>query len=320
MRVVVTGGAGFMGAAFTRHIHQQAEVVCLDALTYAADLHNLEGFEYQLVEGTICNQQLVDEVVSSADAVVHFAAESHVDRSIDAPEDFVQTNVVGTYRLLEAVRKNPHVRFHHISTDEVYGSISAGAFNENSPYKPNSPYAASKAASDHFVRSYGKTYNLLVTTSHASNNYGPGQYPEKFMPVMIRALIEKKPLPVYGQGLNVRDWLYVDDHARAVWTILQKGAKGEVYNIGADNPRCNIDVLKQLISIYEELTGEANLEELITFVEDRPGHDLRYAIDASKLKKELGWMPQMPFDQGLKQTIQWYLDVSKKENRLCHTR
>ncbi len=317
MRVLVTGGAGFMGSSFIRLIHEVADVVCLDALTYAADRKNLDGLQCQFVEGDICDAALVENLVKDVDQVVHFAAESHVDRSIENASDFAKTNVMGTLCLLEAVRKYPHVHFHHISTDEVYGSTKEGMFSELSPYRPNSPYAASKAASDHFVRAYCKTYDLFVTTSHSSNNYGPAQYPEKFMPVMIHAMMDKKPLPVYGQGVNVRDWLYVDDHAKAVWKIVQKGQKGRVYNIGADNPRRNIDVLHEMIEVYEKQTGESGIKELITFVDDRPGHDLRYSVDASKIRDDLGWAPEMNFDEGLEKTVNWY--VQKKENRLCHS-
>ena len=323
-RILVTGGAGFMGSSFIRLLEGdpafKGEIINLDAMTYAGSRKNLEGLKCKFVEGNICDQTLVEGLVENVDIVVHFAAESHVDRSIASAEDFVQTNVMGTFRLLEAVRRFPHVHFHHVSTDEVYGSIKEGSFVETSPYKPNSPYAASKAASDHFVRSFAKTYGLSVTLSHSSNNYGPGQFPEKFIPVMIHALMKKKPLPVYGQGVNVRDWLYVDDHARAVRLILEKGRKGEMYNISAHNPRRNIDVLHLLIRIYERMSGEKDLKELIAFVDDRPGHDLRYALCADKLQNELGWQPEVDFEEGLKETICWYQDAQKQVDRLCHSR
>lgn len=327
MRLLVTGGAGFMGSAFIRHCLADptfdGSIVNWDALTYAGDLSNLSTVEsdvrYSFVKADICDLSDLSEI----DCVVHFAAESHVDRSIDSADAFVQTNVVGTYRLLETLRKFPKCHFHHISTDEVYGSIDEGEFTEHSPYRPNSPYAASKAASDHFVRAYAKTYGLSVTLSHASNNYGPGQYPEKLIPLMITKLIERMPLPIYGQGVNVRDWLYVDDHARAVRLIIEQGKRGEVYNVGGHQCLRNRDLIKILINVFERITGAQGSEELITYVTDRPGHDRRYAIDTTKIRHELGWRPEMDFEQGLERTVRWYLEkmnVSSSDNRLCHSR
>lgn len=292
--ILVTGGAGFMGSAFVRYVRSffEGEIVVLDAMTYAADLKRLEGFECVFVRGDINDDTLLRKLYAEydIDTIVHFAAETHVDRSIADPTDFIRTNVNGTYALLEFVRAHPKVRFHHISTDEVYGSIEEGCFTEESPYAPNSPYSASKAASDHLVRSYGVTYGLAVTISHASNNYGPYQHPEKLIPHMIKCRQEGKPLPVYGEGLQVRDWLHVEDHARAVWTILQKGKIGEVYNIGGENEWRNIDLVRLI-------------DENIVFVTDRPGHDFRYAIDGTKMRS-LGWAPEKDFEREIRRLVE----------------
>lgn len=320
-RLLVTGGAGFIGSAFIRyvlnHVPECEKIVNLDLLTYAGNRRNLSDIEqdprYVFVKGNVCDEPLVESLCkgNGIDAIVHFAAESHVDRSIKSPKLFFETNVGGTFSLLEVVRRLPHLYFHHVSTDEVYGSLSdSGYFSENSPYRPNSPYSASKAASDHFVRAYANTYGLSITLSHCSNNYGPYQFPEKFIPLMILNCLQKKPLPVYGKGINVRDWLYVEDHAEALWLILSKGKKGEVYDIGGGTERRNIDLLHLLI---DEISLQKNsdpkeLKELITFVPDRLGHDLRYAIDSSKIKKEIGWKPRHDLESGLKKTIAWYLE------------
>lgn len=309
----MTGGAGFMGSAFIRFILKQeafeGHLSNLDLLTYAGHLENLESVKddarYTFFHGDIRDHALLKKIQSERPitAIVHFAAETHVDRSITDPDAFIQTNIVGTYGLLEFVRKHPEIHFHHISTDEVYGALgNEGAFTENSPYKPNSPYSASKASSDHLVRSYGVTYKLSTTTSHASNNYGPGQYPEKFIPLMIQRIKEKKELPIYGAGENIREWLFVEDHARAIWTILQHGKKGEVYNIGGGNEMKNIDLLHLLFDVMEDVTGEKVNEKLITYVADRPGHDFRYAMDGAKIE-QLGYRPIWPLKAGLRETI-----------------
>ncbi len=320
-RFLVTGGAGFIGSAFIRyglkHTPQCEKIVNLDALTYAADLRNLDSAEtdtrYFFVRGDIRDEALVEKLCMEheIDAIVHFAAESHVDRSILGPRAFYETNVGGTLSLLEVVRRHKHIHFHHISTDEVYGSLSQeGAFCEHSPYRPNSPYAASKAASDHFVRAYSHTYGLSSTISHCTNNYGPCQNVEKFIPRMIYGCYHKKPLSVYGDGVNVRDWIFVDDHSEAVWSILEKGEKGQVYAIGGGCERKNIDLLHALIREFAQLKEEdpKDLMPLITFVSDRPGHDFRYAIDSSKIKGELGWRPLHDISSGIRKTIAWYLE------------
>lgn len=316
-KILVTGGAGFIGSAFIRwgleNFKDVEKIVNLDLLTYAASQRNMSAFQddprHIFVMGDIKDFQLVDSLCKThqIEAIVHFAAESHVDRSISNPQAFIDTNILGTFSLLEVVRKNPHLHFHHISTDEVYGSMVDGYFDESSPYRPNSPYAASKAASDHLVRSWGKTYNLSTTISHCSNNYGPCQHEEKFIPLMISHCLQGKPLPVYGQGLNVRDWLYVDDHADAVWKILNHGQKGGVYDIGGKTEKRNIDLLHTLIELVAKKTSKSHLHDLITFVEDRPGHDFRYAIDATKITTELGWQPFHSLEQGLEKTINWYI-------------
>jgi dTDP-glucose 4,6-dehydratase len=318
-RLLVTGGAGFIGSAFIRRLLQSSafkgKIVNLDLLTYAGSLENLNGFashpRYLFIQGDINNQALVEKILESKeiDAIVHFAAETHVDRSIASARPFLEANVMGTLSLLEAVRKFPHVHFHHISTDEVYGSLGeSGFFHEHSPYRPSSPYSASKAASDHLVRAFALTYGLRATLSHCSNNYGPRQFPEKFIPLMILNCLLGKPLPVYGRGANVRDWLYVDDHADAVWTILKRGKSGETYDIGGGVELSNLELLGRIIDILAEEVGvdPAKYRSLIRFVEDRPGHDFRYAIDASKLGKELGWNPATSLQQGLLRTVRWY--------------
>jgi dTDP-glucose 4,6-dehydratase len=319
-RLLVTGGAGFIGSAFIRYLLRssdfQGKIVNLDILTYAGNLENLNGFQnhprYRFIQGDIKNQPLVEQILEEheIDAIVHFAAETHVDRSIASARLFFETNVLGTLALLEAVRKFPDVHFHHISTDEVYGSLGeGGAFDEHSPYRPNSPYSASKAASDHAVRSFAHTYGLSTTLSHCSNNYGPGQFPEKYIPVMILNCLRGKSLPVYGRGANVRDWLYAEDHAEAIWTILKQGKKGETYDIGGGTELSNLNLLHLLIQLlaHEQKTDPEQYRPLIRFVEDRPGHDFRYAIDSSKIRNQLGWKPKTSFQDGLIRTIRWYM-------------
>jgi dTDP-glucose 4,6-dehydratase len=318
---LVTGGAGFIGSAFVRYLLGPAgytgTLTNLDLLTYAGNLENVASFandpRYRFVKGDILDSELVSGLVRdhAVDTIVHFAAESHVDRSIVAPDAFIQTNVVGTFRLLEVVRRAPHVHLHHVSTDEVFGSLGAtGVFREDTAYSPNSPYSASKAASDHLVRAYAHTYGVSVTLSNTSNNYGPYQFPEKLIPVLILNLLANKSLPIYGDGLNVRDWLYVDDHAEALWTIIQRGRAGETYNIGGEGERTNLDIVHLLIAHVASATGKsrAALEKLITFVKDRPGHDRRYAIDFSKLTAELGWTPRHDLERGLSATVRFYLE------------
>lgn len=318
--LLVTGGSGFIGSAFIRYLLGPAgfggRVVNLDLLTYAGNPENVASVaaddRYRFVHGDIGNSELVRALVAEhgIDCVVHFAAESHVDRSIVAPGAFVETNVVGTFRLLEVVRQAPHVHFHHVSTDEVFGSLGpTGAFREDTPYSPNSPYSASKAASDHFVRAYTHTYGLSTTLSNCSNNYGPYQFPEKLIPLMILNLLAGKSLPVYGDGLNVRDWLYVDDHAEAIWSIVRSGRAGETYNVGGEGERTNLEIIGLLMASVATQAGKslADLEQLVTFVTDRPGHDRRYAIDFSKIKSELGWEPRHDLARGLADTVSWYL-------------
>ncbi|MBO9476119.1 dTDP-glucose 4,6-dehydratase [Shimia sp. R11_0] len=324
MKLLVTGGAGFIGSAVVRlAIARGHEVINLDALTYAACLENLRSVDqdpkYHFIEGDICNLALLETIFAThePDAVMHLAAESHVDRSIDGPGAFVQTNVLGTYNLLQAARgyweqKNrPNTFiFHHISTDEVYGSLGAeGQFTEETPYAPNSPYSASKASSDHMVRAWGETYGLPYVLTNCSNNYGPYHFPEKLIPVVILNALAEKDIPVYGQGLNVRDWLYVEDHADALLTVLQKGDIGRTYNIGGENEARNIDLVEMICAILDRLRPQNRpYSSLIRFVEDRPGHDLRYAIDPSRMRKELGWRPSVTLEEGLEKTVQWYLD------------
>ncbi len=325
---LVTGGAGFIGGNFVhRAVAEGVRVVVLDKLTYAGHretLAPLEGGEnFHFVQGDIGDSALLTRLLGEfqPDAVINFAAESHVDRSIDGPGDFIQTNVVGTFRLLEATRgywqalkpeKKTAFRLLHVSTDEVYGSLGPeGLFTETTAYAPNSPYSASKAASDHLVRAWHHTYGLPVLTTNCSNNYGPYQYPEKLIPLVIHKILAGQPIPVYGTGENVRDWLYVEDHVQAILRVLEAGQPGEVYNIGGNAERQNIEVVRKLCAILDELRPDAQgqpHERLITFVDDRPGHDLRYAIDAGKIQRELGWQPRESFDSGLRRTVQWYLD------------
>jgi dTDP-glucose 4,6-dehydratase len=320
-RLLVTGGAGFIGSAFIRyglsHSPQCEKIVNLDLLTYAADLRNLISLEtdprYLFVQGDIRDDVLVEKlcVEHEIDAIVHFAAESHVDRSILGPRAFFETNVGGTLSLLEVVRRHRHIHFHHISTDEVYGTLAQeGTFSEDSPYRPNSPYSASKAASDHCVRAYAHTYDLSTTLSHCTNNYGPCQNVEKFIPRMIAGCFHKKNLPIYGLGINIRDWIFVDDHSEAIWAILEKGEKGHVYNIGGECERKNIDLLHAIIHEFAHLKEEdpKDLMSLVTFVSDRPGHDFRYAIDCSKMKQEIDWRPLHDLSSGIRKTIAWYLE------------
>jgi dTDP-glucose 4,6-dehydratase len=329
--ILITGGAGFIGGNFVLDwlADPTAEsVVNLDKLTYAGNLATLEALEgdsrHTFVQGDIGDQQLVADLLKTHQprAIVHFAAESHVDRSIHGPAEFVQTNIVGTFNLLECARaywngldesNKAGFRFHHVSTDEVYGSLSASdpAFTETHPYEPNSPYSASKAASDHLVRAWFHTYGLPVITSNCSNNYGPYHFPEKLIPLVILNALGNKPLPIYGDGQQVRDWLYVGDHCAAIREVLAKGKVGETYNIGGWNEKTNIDVVKTICTILDELRPRADgksYAEQVTFVKDRPGHDRRYAMDASKLKRELGWRPAETFDSGIRKTVQWYLD------------
>ena len=324
MKLLITGGAGFIGSAVVRlAIAQGHEVVVLDALTYAACLDNLAPVsgsdKYRFVEGDICDRALLDQVLGDhrPEAVMHLAAESHVDRSIDGPGAFIETNITGTYTLLEAARcywrdssKSDSFRFHHISTDEVFGSLGkTGYFTEETSYAPNSPYAASKAASDHLVRAWHETYGLPVVLSNCSNNYGPYHFPEKLIPVIIINALAGKPLPIYGNGENVRDWLYVEDHADALLTVLTKGKIGRSYNIGGENEVTNIDIVREICVILDRLRPAARpYFELVNFVADRPGHDLRYAIDPTRIRTELGWRPAITLTQGLEKTVRWYLD------------
>jgi len=327
--ILVTGGAGFIGSNFILQWMSQEgpPLVNLDKLTYAGNLRNLEGISsqsgYTFLQGDICDRTLVCDLLERhrPRAIVHFAAESHVDRSIHGPDDFVRTNVNGTFALLEEARaywgqlldsERGQFRFLHVSTDEVYGSLNAGdpAFSETTPYAPNSPYSASKAAADHLVRAYHHTYRLPTLTTNCSNNYGPYQFPEKLIPLMILNARSGKPLPVYGDGLNVRDWLYVEDHCEAIRAVLAKGRPGETYNIGGWSERRNIEIVKGICSILDELCPNDPVvphSKLITFVKDRPGHDRRYAIDAGKIKRELNWKPRETFETGLRKTIEWYL-------------
>ncbi len=308
MRLLVTGGAGFIGSNFIHYwlsAHPQDSMINLDKLTYAGNLASLEDIaanpNYRFVQGDIVDASLVDDLSGAVDIIVHFAAESHVDRSIADSADFIRTNVEGTRVLLEAARRH-NLRFHHVSTDEVFGSLGPAdpKFNENTPYDPRSPYSASKAASDHLVRAYFHTYGLPATISNCSNNYGPYQYPEKLIPLFVTNLIEGKPVPVYGQGANIRDWIHVDDHNRGLDLIIAKGRPGETYCLGGDSEKSNLEITRLIL----ELMGQG--EEKIEYVADRPGHDWRYAIDFSKAKAELGWEPQIGFAEGLARTVAWY--------------
>lgn len=326
---LVTGGLGFIGANFILKARKQklANIINIDKLTYAANPLTLEELQddsgYNFVRGDIGDIDLVSKILEQyqPDAIINFAAESHVDRSILSPIDFIQTNVVGTFQLLEASiaywqnlssPKRASFRFLHISTDEVYGSLSPTdpAFREDTPYAPNSPYAASKAGSDHLVRAYYHTYGLPTVTTNCSNNYGPYQFPEKLIPLMILNALNGKPLPIYGDGQNVRDWLYVEDHCDAIYLVLQQSSIGETYNVGGNNEQNNLTVVKKICEILDELVPQPGLSrsELVTFVKDRPGHDRRYAIDCSKIKRDLGWEPKESFESGLLKTIQWYLN------------
>ncbi|NKK65506.1 dTDP-glucose 4,6-dehydratase [Rhizobium leguminosarum] len=327
MRILVTGGAGFIGSALVRHLVSEigAEVLNVDALTYAGNLASLKSVEsapnYQFLQADICDRARMQEAFASfrPDIVMHLAAESHVDRSISDADDFIQANIVGTFSLLDAARhywdeldarRKSAFRFLHVSTDEVYGSLGdEGLFEETTPYDPSSPYSASKAASDHLAIAWHRTYGLPVVVSNCSNNYGPFHFPEKLIPLMILNALEGKPLPVYGNGANVRDWLYVEDHARALFTIVSRGRPGEKYNVGGRNERRNIDVVHRICAILDGVYSDKGAHaRLITNVTDRPGHDARYAIDASKLESELGWKAQETFETGIEKTVHWYLE------------
>ena len=336
-KILITGGAGFIGSAVIRHIIKNTDdtIINVDKLTYAGNLESLIDVagsqRYSFEQVDICNRNELDRVLEQhqPDVIMHLAAESHVDRSIDGPSEFIQTNIVGTYTLLEAARSywqqltedlKSSFRFHHISTDEVYGDLDGpeDLFTEQTPYSPSSPYSASKAASDHLVRAWLRTYGMPTVITNCSNNYGPFHFPEKLIPLIILNALEGKPLPIYGNGQQIRDWLFVDDHARALYLVATEGAVGETYNIGGHNEKANIDVVKTLCELLEELvpTNENSLasgnkngfEGLITFVTDRPGHDVRYAIDASKIERELGWKPEETFETGIRKTVEWYLN------------
>ena len=330
MKIIVTGGAGFIGSAVIRHIIKNTDnqVLNIDKLTYAGNLESLVDVEnnprYNFKQIDICDAEAVGQAFGDfqPDLIMHLAAESHVDRSIDGPAEFINTNIVGTYTLLEAARKywqaleeekKSNFKFHHISTDEVYGDLegTTDLFTETTPYAPSSPYSASKASSDHLVRAWYRTYGLPVIITNCSNNYGPYHFPEKLIPLVILNALEGKSLPIYGKGDQIRDWLYVEDHAAALYKVVTEGAIGETYNIGGHNEKQNIEVVKTICQILDELQPRANgqpYESLITFVKDRPGHDIRYAIDATKIKNDLGWTPEETFDSGIRKTVEWYLN------------
>ncbi|AXF76370.1 dTDP-glucose 4,6-dehydratase [Erwinia tracheiphila] len=342
MKILITGGAGFIGSAVVRHIiqHTQDSVINVDKLTYAGNLESIKDASnserYHFEKLDICDTDALLNVMNRLrpDAIMHLAAESHVDRSITGPADFVQTNVVGTYSLLEATRqywntlddtKKQAFRFHHISTDEVYGDLphpdemsgDLPLFTETTPYDPSSPYSSTKAASDHLVRAWGRTYKLPVIVTNCSNNYGPYHFPEKLIPLIIINALEKKPLPVYGKGDQIRDWLYVEDHACALYKVVTEAEVGSTYNIGGHNEKKNLDVIEMVCALLDELQPtEGRYADLITYVNDRPGHDRRYAIDASKIQQELGWKPLETFESGLRKTIQWYLNNSEWINNV----
>ena len=339
-KIVITGGAGFIGSAVVRHIieNTQDSVVNVDKLTYAGNLESLESVEnnprYAFEYVDICDGKALARVFEQhqPDAVMHLAAESHVDRSIDGSAAFIETNIVGTYTLLETARtywnglsdeKKAAFRFHHISTDEVYGDLEGtdDLFTETTPYAPSSPYSASKASSDHLVRAWLRTYGLPTIVTNCSNNYGPFHFPEKLIPLVILNALDGKPLPVYGNGQQIRDWLFVEDHARALYKVVTEGEVGETYNIGGHNEKANIDVVCTICALLEELVpnkpaGVAKYEDLITYVKDRPGHDVRYAIDAAKIGRELGWKPQETFESGIRKTVEWYLNNKKWWSRV----
>ena len=324
--ILVTGGCGFIGSNFIKYVLQKDSslyIVNLDKLTYAGNLKSLASISndrYTFVKGDICDKNVVESLFSEYNfqSVIHFAAESHVDRSIDGPAEFIQTNIVGTLNLLEHSRNtslklnNKNFKFLHVSTDEVYGSLGYnGKFREDTPYAPSSPYSASKAGSDHLVRAWNKTYDLPILITNCSNNYGPYQFPEKLIPLMIINAMNNKSLPIYGKGNNVRDWLYVLDHCDAIYTVLEKGEIGQTYNVGGNNEIKNIDVVETICNILDKLIPKDNSEsykKLISFVEDRPGHDFRYAIDANKINSKLGWFPKESFESGIEKTIQWYIN------------
>ncbi|MGV6987533.1 dTDP-glucose 4,6-dehydratase [Testudinibacter sp. P80/BLE/0925] len=340
MKILVTGGAGFIGSAVVRHIinHTHDSVINVDKLTYAGNLESLaniaENPRYAFAQVDICDKTALERVFRQhqPDAVMHLAAESHVDRSIDGPAAFIETNIVGTYTLLEVARaywsgldetRKSAFRFHHISTDEVYGDLEGtdDLFTETTPYAPSSPYSASKASSDHLVRAWLRTYGFPTIVTNCSNNYGPFHFPEKLIPLMILNALDGKPLPVYGNGMQIRDWLFVEDHARALYKVVTEGEIGETYNIGGHNEKANIEVVKTICNLLEELVpnkpqGVAQYQDLITYVTDRPGHDVRYAIDAAKIGRELGWQPQETFESGIRKTVEWYLNNKKWWSRV----